>query len=126
MAAEIEKLALQLDLRGFEIAASSMRELSLDLIQKELIPDSLNGESIEVFPGDSFGDIVRGYRKDRRLSQRALARKAGLDHSSISKIETGKRISSFSTVFKLSRALSLTHNQEDDLLHTARIAVLNP
>lgn len=126
VALQLEKIALQLDLRGFEIAASSISELNADLIRKGLIPDSLNGKSMEVFPGSSFGDIVRDYREERRLNQRTLARKAGLDHSAISKIEAGKRIPSLSTVFKISRGLGLNHKQEDDLIHTARIATLKP
>jgi len=121
MAAELQKLAKQLDIKGFEIASSSINELTSDLVKNGLIPNSLNGEAIEVFPGDSFGDIVKGYRQELGLSQTALSKKAGLNHTSISRIESGKSKPTLSAAFKISNGLGLTHKQEDDLIHAARV-----
>lgn len=124
MAAEFEKLAKDLDFKGLEIAANSLRELSLNLVEKGLIPGSLNGQEIEVFPGNSFGHIIQSYRQERHISQRVLAQKAGVCHSTLSRIERGERIPTLATTFRISKGLGLVQKQEDDLLHVARVSTL--
>lgn len=126
MSAELQKLAKQLDLKGFEIASGEVRDLNINLIKRGLIPESLNGQSTEIFPGEDIGKIVKSYRMERKLSQRKLAHLSGISHSLLSRLEARKTTPNLSTVFKISHGLELNHQQEDDLLHVARTSVLKP
>ncbi len=51
----------------------------------------------------------KALRKHARLSQTALARRAGLSQAAISQIEAGERDPSFSTCVAIAKALGVTH-----------------
>lgn len=59
-------------------------------------------------PGDrTFGVWLRAQLKARRLTQRQLARKSGVDHSTISRLVRGDRVPSWSTADRLVRSLGI-------------------
>lgn len=55
----------------------------------------------------ALGEALRAARKERGLSQEALALEAGVERNYISLIELGKNSPSVRILFKLCRALSL-------------------
>jgi len=56
-------------------------------------------EMIEI--PDSFGEIIRRYRKERKLSLQTVAKATNVDVSLLSKVERGLRLPSSETVEKL-------------------------
>jgi transcriptional regulator with XRE-family HTH domain len=56
---------------------------------------------------DAFARTVRRLRRERDLSQRALAVLAGLAEKHVSEIERGNREPKLSTIFKLARGLGV-------------------
>jgi transcriptional regulator with XRE-family HTH domain len=61
-------------------------------------------------PG-GFGKTLKHYREGRRVSQSKLAERAGLDHSYVSRLESGARTPTRDAVEQLSRALELNRAQ---------------
>jgi transcriptional regulator with XRE-family HTH domain len=55
--------------------------------------------------GRTFGEWLRVQLKARRISQRQLAQKSGVDHSTISRLVRGDRVPSWSTADRLVRSL---------------------
>jgi transcriptional regulator with XRE-family HTH domain len=55
----------------------------------------------------AFGRVVRRARRDRELSQEALAEAAGLGAKHVSEIERANRDPRFTTIVKLALALDL-------------------
>lgn len=58
-------------------------------------------------PEESFGKVLRAARKQRRLSQEALAADAGLERNYISLLEGGSSSPTLRVVFKLCAILGL-------------------
>lgn len=58
--------------------------------------------------GDSIGDRLRAYRQQAGLSQRALARQAGVPSSSVSLLENGRVSPSVSSLKRLLDPLGIT------------------
>jgi transcriptional regulator with XRE-family HTH domain len=58
-------------------------------------------------PLQRFGATLRSYRQQRRLSQQALAERAGIRRAYISQIETGLRNISVLTLLRITHALSI-------------------
>jgi transcriptional regulator with XRE-family HTH domain len=56
---------------------------------------------------DAFARTVRRLRRERDLSQRALAVLAGLAEKHVSEIERGNREPKLTTIFKLARGLGV-------------------
>jgi transcriptional regulator with XRE-family HTH domain len=56
---------------------------------------------------DAFGRTLRKARRDRELSQEALARLAGLNPKHVGEIELAKKEPRLTTILKLARALGL-------------------
>ncbi|MEN4977559.1 helix-turn-helix transcriptional regulator [Erwinia billingiae] len=54
-----------------------------------------------------FGNRIALLRKDKHLTQEALADACDLDRSYLSSLETGKRNPSLSTISKLAKALGI-------------------
>jgi len=54
-----------------------------------------------------FGTTLRSYRKQRRLSQRALAARTGIHHTYISEIELGQRNISVLMLLRLTHVLAI-------------------
>lgn len=58
-------------------------------------------------PEQAFGQVLRELRKQRALSQEALALEAGLERNYISLLERGLNSASIKTLFKLSPVLGV-------------------
>lgn len=56
---------------------------------------------------DNFGEVLRTVRKERGLSQEALAYRVGVEQTEISKLETGKLQPSSERLRKLAEALEV-------------------
>lgn len=59
----------------------------------------------------AFGQVLRQMRKERNLSQEALAFSSHLDRSYISLMESGRRHPTLITIFALARALQVSPSQ---------------
>jgi transcriptional regulator with XRE-family HTH domain len=58
-------------------------------------------------PEIAFGIVLRKLRKERRLSQEALAFESGMERNYISLLELGRNSASVKMIFKLTRALEI-------------------
>lgn len=58
-------------------------------------------------PEVAFGIVLRELRKQRELSQEALAHESGLERNYISLLELGRNSASIKTLFKLSPVLGV-------------------
>lgn len=67
----------------------------------------------------SFPTVLQRLRVARGLSQIALARVAGFDHSYLSRLERGNRKPTHQAVLMLSHALACTEPEEESLLVAA-------
>ncbi|MBM3407588.1 MAG: helix-turn-helix transcriptional regulator [Betaproteobacteria bacterium] len=65
------------------------------------------GNTNPLSPCAAFGQILRDLRRERGLSQEALALEAGLQRNYISLIERGVNQPTITTVFKLASALAI-------------------
>ena len=59
-------------------------------------------------PEEAFGLVLRDLRRERSLSQEALALESQLDRTFISLLERGLRQPSLTTIFQLARTLGLS------------------
>lgn len=66
--------------------------------------------------GDNFGAVLRSLRERARLSQSAVARRAGLDPSFVNRLESGQRNAERSIAERLAVALDLESADADRLL----------
>ncbi len=62
-------------------------------------------------PSFTVGDLVRGERSKRRLSQEALAAKAGVHPMTVHNVEAGKVSPNFATLRRLAAALGCSLDQ---------------
>ena len=60
---------------------------------------------------ESFGEVLRAARKQRGLSQEALALEAGVERNYISLIELGRNSPSIRILFKICLVLGVTPSQ---------------
>ena len=61
--------------------------------------------------GKRFGDAVRRLRKERELSQEALAERAGMAADYLGFIERGENVPTLTVIVKLSKALGVTASE---------------
>ena len=54
-----------------------------------------------------IGNVLRSFRKEKKMSQEVLSGLAGLDRTHYSKIERGLRSPTVDTLFKIAQALDL-------------------
>lgn len=59
-------------------------------------------------PEVAFGIVLRELRKQRELSQEALAHESGLERNYISLLELGRNSASIKTLFKLTPVLGVS------------------
>ncbi len=59
-------------------------------------------------PENAFGQALRYFRKEVKLSQEKLSQESGLDRSYISLLERGLRQPSLTSILKLSKALKIS------------------
>lgn len=69
--------------------------------------------------GDEFRRLLKRHREARRWSQERLAHEAEMDHSLVSRLESGQRAPTREAVDKLARGLTLSAEQKDQLLIAA-------
>jgi transcriptional regulator with XRE-family HTH domain len=55
--------------------------------------------------GDAFNEWLQSALKARRMSQRQLARRSGVDHSSISRLISGHRVPSLRTAMRIAQSV---------------------
>jgi transcriptional regulator with XRE-family HTH domain len=63
--------------------------------------------------------LLRAYRRRSCLSQDAIGRSVGYDHSFVSRLESGSRLPSRDTVLRLAHAMDLDGRDTDQLLASA-------
>ncbi|HEY6018991.1 MAG TPA: helix-turn-helix transcriptional regulator [Candidatus Paceibacterota bacterium] len=75
-------------------------------------------------PEVAFGIVLRELRKQRELSQEALAHESGLERNYVSLLELGKNSASIKTLFKLAPTLGISVSEMlqrvEVLLHKSR------
>ena len=71
-------------------------------------PHPLPAPAVPPVTGDSIGALLRGLRRNRKLTQTALAEAAGLSLSGIGHIEYGRSALNVTTLWRLSIVLGLT------------------
>lgn len=59
----------------------------------------------------AFGQVIRDFRKAKKLSQEKLAFESGLDRTFISLLECGRKQPSLVTIFQLAKALQSPPSQ---------------
>lgn len=58
-------------------------------------------------PEVAFGRVLRKLRKNREMSQEALAFEAGVERNYVSLLELGRNSASVNVIFKLAKALEI-------------------
>ncbi len=69
-----------------------------------------NPGTTSAFPGrdgEGFHEWLQGELKARRMSQRQLAQRSGVDHSSISRLVRGQRVPSLRTAMRIAHIVDL-------------------
>ena len=61
--------------------------------------------------GEKFGEIVRRLRKERDLSQEALAERASLAADYVGFIERGENVPTLTVILKIARALKVSASE---------------
>lgn len=56
----------------------------------------------------TFGELLKTLREERGVSQARLARHVSLDHSYLSRLESGQRSPSIETIVRIAKALNLS------------------
>ena len=68
---------------------------------------------------ESFGEFLREKRRERGMSQRELAQKAGIHYSYLSRLENGERLPNKQICQRLADALGLSNEEREKLLSLA-------
>lgn len=68
----------------------------------------MNPQSIRSRIQDIVANRTKTFRIERRLTQKELAKRTGLNYTHIGKIESGKRIPSLKSICKLASAFEVT------------------
>jgi transcriptional regulator with XRE-family HTH domain len=67
----------------------------------------------------TFAATLKGYREKVGLSQSRLALRTGIDHSYVSKLESGRQGPSRAMTKQFAEAMSLTPSEADELMASA-------
>lgn len=90
-----------------------------DIHQQPEIPTPDRVQITEAEPGLAFANLLADLRKSRGLSKADLAKRAGVDPSSITRFEQGSRAPERDTVIDLANAMVLPMMDRDRLLAAA-------
>ena len=85
---------------------------------------SLSSTKPTRFPGDSFGDALREWRRSRGWSQLELALRAEVSTRHVSFLENGRSRASRDMVLQLGHAMGLSLREQNQLLTAAGFACL--
>ncbi len=66
--------------------------------------------------GDGFNEWLQTELKVRRMSQRQLAQRSGVDHSSISRLIHGNRVPSLRTAMRIAHSVDLSEPDTNGIL----------
>lgn len=69
-----------------------------------------------------FGSVLKSYRKNAKLTQEALAKAAGVSRSYLSDVEHNRYNPSVELLKKLSRSLSATDSERDNIFNSLMVA----
>src|SRR5262245_51257181 len=76
--------------------------------------------------GAAFGPALTAARLRTRTSMTALARRAGIDHGYVSRLESGHRLPTRAAVEELAKGLLLSGPERDALLVAGGLAPVDP
>lgn len=77
------------------------------------------GAEVAARSSEEFRGLLKRQREERRWSQERLAVEAEMDHSLVSRLESGQRSPTREAIGKLTRGLDLSPEQKDRLLIAA-------
>jgi DNA-binding XRE family transcriptional regulator len=77
------------------------------ILEEELRDPEFRAEWERLAPARAVAIAVVGYRIDHGLTQTALGRQLGMSQPAIARLESGNRIPTLPTLFKLSEALAM-------------------
>lgn len=77
------------------------------------------GRPVETRSSEAFRRLLKAHRERRRWSQERLAMEAEMDHSLVSRLESGQRGPTRDAIGKIAAGLELTPHTRDDLLMAA-------
>jgi transcriptional regulator with XRE-family HTH domain len=80
---------------------------------------SMRGTELAARSTTEFRGLLKRHREARRWSQERLAAEAEMDHSLVSRLESGQRSPTRDAIGKLARGLDLAPEQKDRLLIAA-------
>jgi transcriptional regulator with XRE-family HTH domain len=80
---------------------------------------SMRGGDLAVRSSEEFRGLLKRHREARRWSQERLAAEAEMDHSLVSRLESGQRSPTRDAIGKLARGLELAPEQKDRMLIAA-------
>lgn len=84
-----------------------------------IAPDAPNDANAYREPCETVADVLKALRTSRRLSMNRLARRVGVDHSFVSRIESGGRGVSRAILERFADALRATDAERERLLMSA-------
>ena len=80
---------------------------------------SVRGGDLVARSSEEFRSLLKRHREARRWSQERLAAEAEMDHSLVSRLESGQRSPTRDAIGKLARGLELAPEQKDRMLIAA-------
>lgn len=106
---EIENVAIDEFRRGieFHFADGSMHDVSADYVTWLVTPDYATEYPSDKQLGSAVGANIRRLRKQHGISQAALAEKAGMKASNLSRLENGKHVPTLDVLLRIARGLGV-------------------
>jgi transcriptional regulator with XRE-family HTH domain len=89
------------------------------MARDEIEDVSVRGGELAARSSEEFRGLLKRHREARRWSQERLAAEAEMDHSLVSRLESGQRSPTRDAIGKLARGLELAPEQKDHLLIAA-------
>src|SRR5215218_2894769 len=89
------------------------------MARDEIEDVSVRSGDLAARSSEEFRALLKRHREARRWSQEKLASEAEMDHSLVSRLESGQRSPTREAIGKLARGLDLPTEQKDRLLIAA-------